>query len=133
MTEKKSLKLTPMGGDPLLGIVRTSIMRGTGMETTHLGRKPLIAIANSHTEMTTGLAPGIAGALREGGGINRMALMAPGGSIVRADPRFSRGISCAGRNRPISTRWDGRTSYTFVVPRPPDRRTMPETWYKASR
>lgn len=54
MAEKKSLRLTPQGGDPLLGIVRTSIMRGTGMETCSLGKKPLIAIANSHTEMTTG-------------------------------------------------------------------------------
>jgi dihydroxy-acid dehydratase len=54
MAEKKSLKLTPMGGDPLLGIVRTSIMRGTGMDTAQLGHKALIAIANSHTEMTTG-------------------------------------------------------------------------------
>jgi len=54
MAEKKSLRLTPQGGDPLLGIVRTSIMRGTGMETGNLGKQPLIAIANSHTEMTTG-------------------------------------------------------------------------------
>jgi dihydroxy-acid dehydratase len=54
MAEKKSLQLTPQGGDPLLGIVRTSIMRGTGMETDRLGKQPLIAVANSHTEMTTG-------------------------------------------------------------------------------
>ncbi len=68
MGEKKSLRLTPQGGDPLLGIVRTSIMRGTGMETGQLGKKPLIAIANSHTEMTTGHShlAGIARCVKEG-------------------------------------------------------------------
>jgi dihydroxy-acid dehydratase len=29
-------------------------MKGTGMDTNQLGRKPLIAIANSHSELTTG-------------------------------------------------------------------------------
>jgi dihydroxy-acid dehydratase len=51
---KKSVRLTVTGGDPLMGIVRTSIMKGTGLETGQLGKKPLIAIANSHTELTTG-------------------------------------------------------------------------------
>jgi dihydroxy-acid dehydratase len=54
MAERKSVRLTIAGGDPLMGIVRTSIMKGTGMETNHLGRKPLIAVANSHSELTTG-------------------------------------------------------------------------------
>jgi dihydroxy-acid dehydratase len=54
MAERKSLKLTPSGGDPLMGVVRTSIMKGTGLETSHLGKKPLIAVANSHSELTTG-------------------------------------------------------------------------------
>ena len=54
MAEKRSLKLTPGGGDPLMGIVRTSIMKGTGLDTSQLGRKPLIAVANSHSELTTG-------------------------------------------------------------------------------
>jgi dihydroxy-acid dehydratase len=68
MAEKKSLRLTPQGGDPLLGIVRTSIMRGTGMETGNLGKQPLIAIANSHTEMTTGHShlAGIAQRVKDG-------------------------------------------------------------------
>ena len=54
MAERRSLKLTPGGGDPLMGIVRTSIMKGTGLDTSQLGRKPLIAVANSHSELTTG-------------------------------------------------------------------------------
>src|ERR1051325_3932408 len=54
MAEKKSVRLTVTGGDPLMGVVRTSIMKGTGLETGQLGKKPLIAIANSHTELTTG-------------------------------------------------------------------------------
>lgn len=54
MAEKKSVRLTVAGGDPLMGVVRTSIMKGTGLETAELGKKPLIAIANSHTELTTG-------------------------------------------------------------------------------
>lgn len=54
MSQKKSVRLTIAGGDPLMGIVRTSIMKGTGMETGQLGKKPLIAIANSHSELTTG-------------------------------------------------------------------------------
>lgn len=54
MAERKSLKLTVMGGDPLMGVVRTSIMKGTGMDTSQLGKKPLIAVANSHSELTTG-------------------------------------------------------------------------------
>lgn len=54
MAERKSLKLTVMGGDPLMGVVRTSIMKGTGMNTGDLGKKPLIAVANSHSELTTG-------------------------------------------------------------------------------
>ncbi|HVU02143.1 MAG TPA: dihydroxy-acid dehydratase [Polyangiaceae bacterium] len=54
MGERKSLKLTVTGGDPLMGVVRTSIMKGTGMDTSELGKKPLIAVANSHSELTTG-------------------------------------------------------------------------------
>jgi dihydroxy-acid dehydratase len=54
MAERRSLKLTPGGGDPLMGIVRTSIMKGTGLDTSQLGKKPLIAVANSHSELTTG-------------------------------------------------------------------------------
>jgi dihydroxy-acid dehydratase len=48
------LRLTVAGGDPLMGVVRTSIMKGTGMNPGDLGKKPLIAVANSHTELTTG-------------------------------------------------------------------------------
>jgi dihydroxy-acid dehydratase len=54
MAPRKSVHLTVTGGDPLMGIVRTSIMKGTGMATEQLGKKPLIAIANSHSELTTG-------------------------------------------------------------------------------
>jgi dihydroxy-acid dehydratase len=54
MAEKKSIRLTVAGGDPLMGVVRTSIMKGTGMDTAQLGKKPLIAVANSHSELTTG-------------------------------------------------------------------------------
>jgi dihydroxy-acid dehydratase len=54
MAEKKSVRLTVAGGDPLMGVVRTSIMKGTGMDVSQLGKKPLIAIANSHTDLTTG-------------------------------------------------------------------------------
>lgn len=54
MAERRSLKLTVAGGDPLMGVVRTSIMKGTGMNTSALGKKPLIAVANSHSELTTG-------------------------------------------------------------------------------
>ena len=54
MPERKSHKLTVMGGDPLMGVVRSAIMGGTGLDTKQLGRKPLIAVANSHSELTTG-------------------------------------------------------------------------------
>lgn len=54
MAEKKSVRLTVAGGDPLMGVVRTSIMKGTGMDVSQLGKKPLIAVANSHTDLTTG-------------------------------------------------------------------------------
>ena len=54
MAPRKSVHLTITGGDPLMGIVRSSIMKGTGMATEQLGKKPLIAIANSHSELTTG-------------------------------------------------------------------------------
>ncbi len=54
MSERKSHKLTVVGGDPLMGVVRTAIMGGTGIDTTQLGKKPLIAVANSHSELTTG-------------------------------------------------------------------------------
>jgi dihydroxy-acid dehydratase len=54
MSERKSRRLTVQGGDPLMGVVRTSIMGGTGFDTQRLGKKPLIAVANSHSELTTG-------------------------------------------------------------------------------
>jgi dihydroxy-acid dehydratase len=54
MSERKSHKLTVVGGDPLMGVVRTAIMGGTGIDTKQLGKKPLIAVANSHSELTTG-------------------------------------------------------------------------------
>ncbi len=54
MADRKSVRLTVAGGDPLMGVVRTSIMKGTGLDTAQLGKKPLIAVANSHTELTTG-------------------------------------------------------------------------------
>ena len=54
MSERKSHKLTVVGGDPLMGVVRTAIMGGTGLDTKQLGKKPLIAVANSHSELTTG-------------------------------------------------------------------------------
>ena len=33
---RKSLRLTVQGGDPLMGVVRTSIMKGTGLEMAPL-------------------------------------------------------------------------------------------------
>jgi dihydroxy-acid dehydratase len=43
-----------MEESPLTGVVRTTIQKGTGIETDALAHRPLIAIANSHTENTTG-------------------------------------------------------------------------------
>jgi hypothetical protein len=37
-------------------------------------------------------------------------------------------ISCAGAIRPFPTRDDGGFAYVFLVPRPVDRRTVPELW-----
>jgi len=56
---------------------------------------------------------------------------------ICVDCRATRAAQVAGSNRgdepPVSTRWDGHTSYNFTVPKPQDRRRMPETWKKAGR
>lgn len=55
MANTKSLKhLIATDHNPLTSVVRTAIVGGTGIDTQALGKKPLIAIANSHTEHTTG-------------------------------------------------------------------------------
>jgi dihydroxy-acid dehydratase len=55
MTKKFSLRnMIAMEQSPLTGVIRTTIVKGTGIDTDALAHKPLIAIANSHTENTTG-------------------------------------------------------------------------------
>jgi dihydroxy-acid dehydratase len=52
---KKRLKnMLAMEHNPLTGVVRTAIVKGTGLDTDALTHKPVIAIANSHSELTTG-------------------------------------------------------------------------------
>jgi dihydroxy-acid dehydratase len=55
MTKKFSLRnMIAMEESPLTGVIRTTIQKGTGIDSDALAHKPLIAIANSHTEGTTG-------------------------------------------------------------------------------
>ena len=52
MAQRKSLEFVG-DSNPMMRMVRNGIVKGTGVEG-ELGRKPLIAIANSHTDLTTG-------------------------------------------------------------------------------
>ena len=52
MAKRKSLEFIG-DNNPIMRMVRNGIVKGTGIQG-ELGRKPLIAIANSHSELTTG-------------------------------------------------------------------------------
>ncbi|MBL4639686.1 MAG: dihydroxy-acid dehydratase [Kordiimonadaceae bacterium] len=83
MTVKKSAVLY-QSGNPVMDIFRDGLFRGVGMETKEMKKKPLIAIANSHSELTTGhshlsqLADRVkAGVLAAGGEVVEFNVPAP--------------------------------------------------------
>ncbi|MGB1263611.1 MAG: dihydroxy-acid dehydratase [Cognaticolwellia sp.] len=56
MAHKKNSDVINQSSSDLLNIFRTGLLRGAGVDTKQLKKRPLIAIANSHSELTTGHA-----------------------------------------------------------------------------
>ena len=54
MSEKKRSDIISASASPLMNMFRKGLLHGAGYSTERISRRPLIAIANSHTELTTG-------------------------------------------------------------------------------
>jgi len=83
MKNKKS-EVLYQSGNPVMDIFRAGLLRGVGVDTNEAQKKPLIAIANSHSELTTGhshlsqLADRVkAGVLAAGGEVFEFNVPAP--------------------------------------------------------
>lgn len=54
MTTNKRSDIISHSPSPLMNLFRTGLLHGAGYSTQRLSKRPLIAIANSHTDLTTG-------------------------------------------------------------------------------
>ncbi len=54
MTSRKRSDIISNSPSPIMNLFRTGLMHGAGYSTQRLRDRPLIAIANSHTDLTTG-------------------------------------------------------------------------------
>ena len=54
MTDKKRSDIISTSPSPVMNLFRTGLLHGAGYNTRRLAQRPLIAIANSHTDLTTG-------------------------------------------------------------------------------
>jgi dihydroxy-acid dehydratase len=54
MTDKKRSDIISTSPSPVMNLFRTGLLHGAGYNTQRLAKRPLIAIANSHTDLTTG-------------------------------------------------------------------------------
>ena len=54
MTDHKRSAIISASASPLMNMFRKGLMHGAGYSTERIRQRPLIAIANSHTELTTG-------------------------------------------------------------------------------
>ena len=54
MTEKKRSDIISNSASPMMNLFRTGLLHGAGISAERIKTRPLIAIANSHTELTTG-------------------------------------------------------------------------------
>ena len=54
MTDRKRSAIISSSASPLMNMFRQGLMHGAGYSTERIRQRPLIAIANSHTELTTG-------------------------------------------------------------------------------
>ena len=54
MSQNKRSDIISHSPSPILNLFRTGLMHGAGYNTNRLRDRPLIAIANSHTDLTTG-------------------------------------------------------------------------------
>ena len=54
MTTKKRSDIISNSASPMMNLFRKGLLHGAGFNTDKLRTRPLIAIANSHTELTTG-------------------------------------------------------------------------------
>jgi dihydroxy-acid dehydratase len=54
MTSKKRSDIISGSASPVMNMFRKGLLHGAGINTDKLATRPLIAIANSHTELTTG-------------------------------------------------------------------------------
>jgi len=54
MTDTKRSDIISASASPLMNMFRKGLLHGAGYSTDRISKRPLIAIANSHTELTTG-------------------------------------------------------------------------------
>ena len=54
MTAKKRSDIISNSASPMMNLFRTGLLHGAGISAERIKTRPLIAIANSHTELTTG-------------------------------------------------------------------------------
>jgi dihydroxy-acid dehydratase len=54
MADKKRSDIISTSPSPIMNMFRTGLLHGAGYSTERLQKRPLIAIANSHTDLTTG-------------------------------------------------------------------------------
>jgi dihydroxy-acid dehydratase len=54
MSDSKRSDIISASASPLMNMFRKGLMHGAGYSTDRISKRPLIAIANSHTELTTG-------------------------------------------------------------------------------
>ena len=54
MSDNKRSDIISNSPSPLMNMFRTGLMHGAGYSTERIRERPLIAIANSDTELTTG-------------------------------------------------------------------------------
>ncbi len=54
MTDPKRSDIISASASPLMNLFRKGLLHGAGYNTDRIRKRPLIAIANSHTELTTG-------------------------------------------------------------------------------
>lgn len=54
MTEDKPSRILTNSNNPLMDAFRRGLLRGVGIDTQDLAKRPLIAIVNSHSDLTTG-------------------------------------------------------------------------------